>query len=252
MLWKIGFPNDAWRYKKRDRYKRNLEDAIEEKMNTIIETKFKSYMQNLSQETLLELQQVTQNPLSPPLLSSIGSIVALHTWYPIDDITGGTPCRLHISLGRVRNKTKEVAIGVVMPGRIIHNNHIPTEYAKVLVRENTRMSYIEYPPDHVMPERVKELEEAINQFILWNRRENCLRWAGVAKGQGSSTTNVTSASSKVQRSFSATIVTYQGYSPVGTRPPGTRSTTIISLQHNLLGIKPLQAKYSFRPNEQVL
>jgi hypothetical protein len=50
MLWKIGFPNDAWSYKKRHRYKRNLEDVIEEKMNTIFETKFRSYMQNLSQE----------------------------------------------------------------------------------------------------------------------------------------------------------------------------------------------------------
>jgi hypothetical protein len=33
MPWKVGFSNDAWSYKKRDRYKRNLEDAIEEKMN---------------------------------------------------------------------------------------------------------------------------------------------------------------------------------------------------------------------------
>jgi hypothetical protein len=31
MSWKVSFPNDAWSYKKRDRYKRNLEDAIEEK-----------------------------------------------------------------------------------------------------------------------------------------------------------------------------------------------------------------------------
>jgi hypothetical protein len=50
MPWKIGFLNDAWSYKKRDRYKRNLEDAIEEKMNTMFETNFRSYMQNLSQE----------------------------------------------------------------------------------------------------------------------------------------------------------------------------------------------------------
>jgi hypothetical protein len=55
MPWKIGFPNDAWSYKKRDRYKRNLEDAIEEKMNTMFETKFRLYMQNLSQERQLEL-----------------------------------------------------------------------------------------------------------------------------------------------------------------------------------------------------
>jgi hypothetical protein len=56
MPWKIGSPNDAWSYKKCDRYKRNLEDAIEEKMNTMFETKFRSYMQNLSQERQLELQ----------------------------------------------------------------------------------------------------------------------------------------------------------------------------------------------------
>jgi hypothetical protein len=50
MSWIIGFPNDAWSYKKHDRYKRNIEDAIEEKMNTMFEANFKSYMQNFSQE----------------------------------------------------------------------------------------------------------------------------------------------------------------------------------------------------------
>jgi hypothetical protein len=44
MPWKVGFPNDAWSYKKRDRYKRNLEDVIKEKMNSMFETKFRSYM----------------------------------------------------------------------------------------------------------------------------------------------------------------------------------------------------------------
>jgi hypothetical protein len=162
MPWKIGFPNDAWSYKKRDRYKRNIEDAIEEKMNTMFETKFMSYMQNLSQERQLELQQATQNPSSLPLLSSIGSTVALRTWYPVDDITSDTPYWLHIPLGRVGNKTKEVAIGVAMSGRVFHNNLIPAEHAKVLVREITDMSYIDYPLDHVMPEGIKELGEAIN------------------------------------------------------------------------------------------
>jgi hypothetical protein len=59
MLWKVGFPNDAWSYKKRDRYKRNLKDAIEEKMNSMFETKFRSYMQRITQERLLDLQQIT-------------------------------------------------------------------------------------------------------------------------------------------------------------------------------------------------
>jgi hypothetical protein len=33
------------------------------------------------------------------------------------------------------------------------------------------MGYADYPLDHVTPEGVKELMQAVNQFILWNRRE---------------------------------------------------------------------------------
>jgi hypothetical protein len=71
----------------------------------------------------------------------------------------------------VGNKTKEDAIGVAMPGRVFHNNLIPAEYAKVLVHEIPDMACIDYPLDHVTPEGIKDLGEAINQFILWNRRE---------------------------------------------------------------------------------
>jgi hypothetical protein len=60
-------------------------------------------------------------------------------------------------------------IGVAMPGCVLHNNPIPAEYAKVLVREITDMACIDYPLHHVMPEGIKELGEAVNQFILWNR-----------------------------------------------------------------------------------
>jgi hypothetical protein len=172
MPWKVGFPKDVWSYKKRDRYKKNIEDAIEEKMNAMFETKFRAFVDNFSQgRQLAELKQVTQTLSPPPPLSSIGSTTALHTWYPMDDITGDTSCRLHISLGRVGNKTKEVAIGVAMSGRVFHNNPIPAEYAKVLVHEITDKAYIDYPLDHVTPEGVKELGEAVNEFILWNRRE---------------------------------------------------------------------------------
>jgi hypothetical protein len=83
-------------------------------------------------------------------------------WYPVNDITGDTPYRLHIPLGRVGNKIKEVAIDVAMSGCVFHNNPIPVEYAKVLVREITGMSCIDYPLDHVTPEGVKELGEVVN------------------------------------------------------------------------------------------
>jgi hypothetical protein len=166
MPWKVGFPIDAWSYKKHDRCKRNLEDAIQEKMNSMFETKYRSYLQSLTQERPLELQQITQNTLLLSHLSSIGSTAVVPMWYPNDDIMGDTPCRLHIPLGRVGNKTKEVAIGVAMPGRVFYNNLIPAEYAKVLVHEITDMACIDYPMDHVMPEGIKEHVEAINQFIL--------------------------------------------------------------------------------------
>jgi hypothetical protein len=66
-------------------------------------------------------------------LSSMGSTIGLGTWYPMDDIMVDTPYRLHIPLGRVENKTKDVVTGVAMPGRVLHNNPIPVEYAKVLI-----------------------------------------------------------------------------------------------------------------------
>jgi hypothetical protein len=128
-------------------------------------------MQSLTQVRLLEVQQITQNPSPPPLLSSIGSTTTIPMWYPIDDIMGDTPCHLHIPIGRLGNKTKEVAIGVAMTGRVFYNNPIPAEYAKVLVCEITNMACIDYPLYHVTPEGIKELGEAVNQFIMCNRRE---------------------------------------------------------------------------------
>jgi hypothetical protein len=135
-------------------------------MNSMFETKFRSYMQSLTQERPLMLQQITQNLSLLPHLSSIGSTAAVPMWYPVNDITGDMPCHLHIPIGRVGNKTKEIAIGVAMSGHVFHNNPIPTEYAKVLVREVTDMVCIDYPLDHVTPEGIKELREAVNQFIL--------------------------------------------------------------------------------------
>jgi hypothetical protein len=82
----------------------------------------------------------------------MGSTIGLGTWYPVDDIMVDTPCRLHILLGRVGNKIKEVATGVTILGCVFHNNPIPIEYAKVVVREIINMGYTDYPLDHVTPE----------------------------------------------------------------------------------------------------
>jgi hypothetical protein len=98
MPWKHGFLKASTSYKKHDRYKKTLE----EKVNTLFENMLMVFIQNLSQE-------------GPPLhllapqatnLSSIGSMIGLGTWYPMDDITVDSPCYLHIPLSRVENKTK--------------------------------------------------------------------------------------------------------------------------------------------------
>jgi hypothetical protein len=88
MSWKHGFLKDSTSYKKCDRYKKILEEKIEEKVNTLFENRFMAFIQNLSQEgSPLHL-------LAPQAanLSSMGSMIGLGTWYPVDDITIDTSC----------------------------------------------------------------------------------------------------------------------------------------------------------------
>jgi hypothetical protein len=96
----------------------------------LFENRFMTFMQNLSQER--QLDPPLQYLLAPQAtnLSNMGSTIGLATWYRIDDIMIDMPCRLHIPLGRVGTKAKEVAIGVAMSGCIFHNNPILAKYAK--------------------------------------------------------------------------------------------------------------------------
>ncbi len=50
MPWKHGFLKDSTSYKKRDRYKKILKENIEEKINTLFENRFMTFIQNLSQQ----------------------------------------------------------------------------------------------------------------------------------------------------------------------------------------------------------
>jgi hypothetical protein len=106
MLWKHGFLKDSTSYKKHDRYKKTLEEKIEEKVNMLFENKFMVFIQNLSQEgppLHLLTPQVTN-------LSYMGSTTGLGTWYPMDDITVDMPCRLHIPLDRLETKQKRLRL----------------------------------------------------------------------------------------------------------------------------------------------
>jgi hypothetical protein len=50
MSWKHGFPKDSTSYNKHDRYKKSLQEKIEDKFNMPFENRFMAFIQNLSQE----------------------------------------------------------------------------------------------------------------------------------------------------------------------------------------------------------
>jgi hypothetical protein len=107
MPWKYGFLKDSTSYKKCDRYKKTLEEKIEEKVNTLFENMFMTFIQNLSQEGSPPLHLLTPQAANQ---SSMGSTTGLGTWYHVDDITVDMPCCLHIPLGGMGNKTKQVGL----------------------------------------------------------------------------------------------------------------------------------------------
>jgi hypothetical protein len=48
MSWKHGFLKNSTSYKKRDRYKKTLEEKIEDKVNTLFENRFMTFKQNIA------------------------------------------------------------------------------------------------------------------------------------------------------------------------------------------------------------
>ena len=86
----------------------------------------------------------------------------------MDEIIVDMPCHLHVLIGRIGNKSKVVAIGMAIPGRVFHNISIPIDYAKVSILQVTNEEYLDYELDHSMPEGIMQLGETVNQFILWH------------------------------------------------------------------------------------
>nr|BAC20869.1 hypothetical protein [Oryza sativa Japonica Group] len=67
-------------------------------------------------------------------------------------------------------KTKEVASGLAIPGRQFHNSLIPADYVSVqvaLVHGDQMSLELDIPT----PEGIELLRDAVNQFILWHRRD---------------------------------------------------------------------------------
>ncbi|BAH94790.1 Os10g0199200 [Oryza sativa Japonica Group] len=104
---------------------------------------------------------------STQIPSSVESVE--NTTYPVDSITGPTPCNLVVPIGRA-GKTKEVASGLAISGRQFHNSSILVDYARVQVAR-VHGDQMSLELDIPTPEGIELLGDAVNQFILWHRRD---------------------------------------------------------------------------------
>uniref|UniRef100_K4AIS9 DUF8039 domain-containing protein n=1 Tax=Setaria italica TaxID=4555 RepID=K4AIS9_SETIT len=150
--WGKAFQNDQGSYRKRDRYKKDLE----EKMRTITK-------QELIEFFATQQAQAMTNPryVAP---STTGSIAKVR--YPIDKIQLYTPCRLVIPCGRKQNKFREVATGMAVTARVPKGT--PPEYSWVQVFTVLDESCeLDIPTD----KGIEVLGDAMNQYILWHRRD---------------------------------------------------------------------------------
>lgn len=161
MSWKEGFPEKATGYKKRDRYKQKLEEKIAKQ----VEQHFYSLVAQNCQAFPNLFQQSKEPTVQVP--SSVGSVDTAP--YPVDNITAPTPCSLLVPIGRA-GKRKEVGTGLAIPGRQIQNTLIPEEYARVQVAK-VHAEHTSLEIDIPTPEGVELLGDAVNQFILWHRRD---------------------------------------------------------------------------------
>ena len=101
--------------------------------------------------------------------SSVAS-TANKVHYLVDDIANPTPCSIVIRYSINNHRTREVATGLVIPGRKYHGDDIPEDYCRVEVSAMVQ-GYEDELLDIPGPEGIEKLGYPINNFILWPRRD---------------------------------------------------------------------------------
>jgi hypothetical protein len=115
-------------------------------------------------------------PTTQPLVTQCTTIpssvasTANKVHYPVDDIDRPVACSLVIRYDINNHRTREVAIGLAIPGRKYHKSNIPGDYCKVEVSTVVR-GYKDNMLDIPSPEGIEKLGQAIKNFILWPRRD---------------------------------------------------------------------------------
>ncbi|RCV17391.1 LOW QUALITY PROTEIN: hypothetical protein SETIT_3G216200v2 [Setaria italica] len=151
LIWGKAFPNNQATYKKRNRYKKNLEEKMREiAKQELIEFFASQQLATRADPTASDGQRQ----------SSAGSIANMR--YPVDDIQVDAPCRLVIPYGRKQNKFREVTTGMVVTGHVFLEEPLP-EYAWVqVVMVLDESCKIDIPND----EGIEVLDDVMNQYIL--------------------------------------------------------------------------------------
>uniref|UniRef100_K3ZD19 DUF8039 domain-containing protein n=1 Tax=Setaria italica TaxID=4555 RepID=K3ZD19_SETIT len=159
--WGKEFHNDQASYRKRDHYKKDLE----EKMREIAKQEFMEaelIVSDGQRQAEPTMQLAHTRVVAPSSASSMANVR-----YPIDDIQVDTPCGLLITYGRKQNKFREVASGMVVTGHVFPKEP-PPEYAWVqVVMVLDESCKIDIPID----EGIEVLGDATNQYILWHCRD---------------------------------------------------------------------------------
>ncbi|KAG2620096.1 hypothetical protein PVAP13_3NG144602, partial [Panicum virgatum] len=166
--WKQAFPNDPG-YKKRDRYKKDLEEKMraiaKEEFSQLLASQQGSLVPNMAQANQEVI--VAQSGLIAP--SSVGSTTQ-HK-YPVDDIQVDTPCTLVVPYGRKLNKFREVATAMVLTGHVFPRPPAP-EYAWVQV---VKVMDSTCELDITTDDGIEVLGDVINQYVQWHRRDIILQ-----------------------------------------------------------------------------
>src|SRR6266508_4176272 len=158
--WKMGFPQDLYRYKSR----RNVEQRRLEE--------YKAAFEQIYEEKKRKEQEEQEALVSPTVRSSAGSVDQAEPFgkFPVDSITGPTRCKLYVPVAKGSFKI-EVASGMVYPERLWHGKPVPPAYIRVtadVVHENAKDCKLDFPtPDT----EIDTLGAAKNEFILWPRRD---------------------------------------------------------------------------------
>jgi hypothetical protein len=173
--WGKAFHEHQSSYKKRGRYKKQLEDKMREISKQELIGFFIQQQQasvGHSAENLISggSGQVPPNLMlaqigSIPTPSSVDSIA--NTKHPMDDIVEDTPCKLVIPYERKLDKFREVGTAMALTGHVFPNPP-PPEYAWVQV---VLVSDESCEIDISTEDGIELLGDARNQYILWHRRD---------------------------------------------------------------------------------